>query len=82
MATGAFRSAVYPRRPRGCLERRQRREDLDLTLSNGTEIGPGRHRVVLRALSADRSQVLDVSDPVRYTIPRSFAKAPVRCGVA
>lgn len=54
----------------------------DLTLSNGTEIGPGRHRVVLRALSADRSEVLDVSDPVSYTIPRSFATAPVRCGVA
>lgn len=54
----------------------------DLTLSNGTELGPGRHRVVLRALSADRSQVLDVSDAVEYTIPRSFAKAPLRCGVA
>lgn len=54
----------------------------DLTLSDGTEVGPGRHRVVLRALSADRSEVLDVSDPVAYTIPRSFAKAPLRCGVA
>ena len=54
----------------------------DLTLSNGTELAPGRHRVVLRALSADRSEVLDVSDPVAYTIPRSFAKAPLRCGIA
>ena len=53
----------------------------DLTLSDGTELEPGRHRVVLRALSADRSRVLDVSDPVTYRIPRSFADAPTRCGV-
>lgn len=53
----------------------------DLMLSNGTELRPGRHRVVLRALSADRSDVLDVSEPVAYRIPRSFAKAPTRCGV-
>lgn len=52
----------------------------DLSLSNGTELRPGRHRVVLRALSADRSDVLDVSEPAAYTIPRSFAKAPTRCG--
>ena len=53
----------------------------DLSLSDGTELRPGRHRVVLRALSADRSGVLDVSEPVAYRIPRSFAKAPTRCGV-
>ena len=53
----------------------------DLTLSNGTELGPGRYRVVLRALSADRSDVLDVSESVAFRIPRSFANVPTRCGV-
>ena len=53
----------------------------DLTLSNGAELRPGRHTVVLRALSADRSEVLDVSAPVTYTIPRAFARPPTRCGV-
>ncbi len=53
----------------------------DLTLSNGVELRPGRHRVVLRALSADRRRVLDVSEAVTYSIPRAFAKAPMRCGV-
>ena len=53
----------------------------DPTLSNGAELAPGRHRVVLRALSADRRRVLDVSEAVTYTIPRTFAKAPTRCGV-
>jgi hypothetical protein len=52
----------------------------DLTLPDGTELRPGRHEVVLRALSADRSNVLDTSDPVAYRVPRSFAKAPTRCG--
>ena len=52
----------------------------DLTLPDGTELRPGRHEVVLRALSADRSKVLDTSDPVTYTIPRSFARTPTRCG--
>lgn len=53
----------------------------DLTLSNGTELRPGRYRVVLRALSADRSDVLDVSESVAFRIPRSFAKVPTRCGI-
>ena len=52
----------------------------DLTLSNGVELRPGRHRVVLRVLSADGRDVLDVSDPVAYTIPRAFARPPTRCG--
>ena len=52
----------------------------DLTLSDGVELGPGRHRVVLRVLSADRRDVLDVSGPVAYTIPRAFARPPTRCG--
>ena len=52
----------------------------DLTLPNGDELRPGRHRVVLRVLSADRRDVLDVSDPVAYTIPRAFARPPTRCG--
>ena len=52
----------------------------DLTLSNGDELRPGRHRVVLRVLSADRRDVLDISDPVAYTIPRAFARPPTRCG--
>ena len=53
----------------------------DLTLSNGDELRPGRHRVVLRALSPDRREVLDVSGTVAYRIPRAFAEAPSRCGV-
>lgn len=53
----------------------------DLTLSDGTELRPGRYRVVLRALSADRKDVLDVSEAVAFRIPRSFAKVPARCGV-
>lgn len=53
----------------------------DLTLSDGTELRPGRYKVVLRALSADRSRVLDVSDTVAYRIPRSFTRTPTRCGV-
>ncbi len=52
----------------------------DLTLSNGVELRPGRYRVVLRALSADRDDVLDVSEAVAYTVPLAFARPPTRCG--